>query len=280
MDRRRSLVLRALALAMLLGATSACARRATPNSEGLKIETASPATSPNAPAERVTRLGESIESRPIDLHVFGDGPRPVLVIGGIHGSEPTSAFVAERLVEHLRHDPAVWQAPGAPAVAVIPVANPDGCRWGVRTNARRVDVNRNFPAANWRRRAHAANNNGDEPLSEPESRAIAHAVDTLSPRLIVSIHSIGHGRQCNNFDGPAAAVAEAMSRHNGYPVQPSMGYPTPGSLGSWAGIDRQIPVVTLELPRQLPGEQAWIDNRDALLAAIAWADDDEAASGR
>jgi protein MpaA len=60
-----------------------------------------------------------------------------------------------------------------------------------------------------------------------------------------------------------------MHRHNGYPVLATMGYPTPGSLGSWAGIDRQIPIVTLELPREDSGTAAWAQNKEALLAAIA-----------
>jgi protein MpaA len=59
-----------------------------------------------------------------------------------------------------------------------------------------------------------------------------------------------------------------MARHNGYPASPNIGYPTPGSLGSYAGVDRQIPTITLELPRNVSGAQAWADNRAALLAAI------------
>jgi hypothetical protein len=47
-----------------------------------------------------------------------------------------------------------------------------------------------------------------------------------------------------------------------------MGYPTPGSLGTWAGVDRQIPIVTLELPARQRGEDGWKANREALLAAI------------
>jgi protein MpaA len=76
-------------------------------------------------------------------------------------------------------------------------------------------------------------------------------------------------RPCNNYDGPAQHIAELMSRYNSYPATPTIGYPTPGSLGSWAGIDRQIPMITLELPRKLPGDQAWPNNRQAILAAIA-----------
>ena len=59
-----------------------------------------------------------------------------------------------------------------------------------------------------------------------------------------------------------------MARLNDYPVQPQIGYPTPGSLGSWAGIDQGIPVITLELPKRHSGPRSWQRNRAALLAVI------------
>src|SRR5205085_5664810 len=109
---------------------------------------------------------------------------------------------------------------------------------------------------------------GQQATSEPETRAIISAIDVTHPRLIISIHSIDDGRECDNYDGPAADIARVMSRYNGYRVTGTMGYPTPGSLGSYAGIDQQIPIITLELPRKQSGEAAWQKNRDALLAAI------------
>jgi predicted deacylase len=210
----------------------------------------------------------TIQQRPIELFVFGDNPSPVLVIGGIHGSEPTSVDVAQRLARNLLNDSSIWFGTGGKSVAIIPVANPDGYARLARTNAAGVDVNRNFPAKNFRVRETSRSSNGPEPLSEPESRAIKKAIDTLKPRLIISIHSIDDERRCNNFDGPAEPIAQLMSQHNGYPVTATMGYPTPGSLGSYAGIDLGIPIITLELPRKQPGEQAWSVNREALLAAI------------
>ncbi len=33
---------------------------------------------------------------------------------------------------------------------VVLAVNPDGCQLGLRANANGVDLNRNFPAANWR----------------------------------------------------------------------------------------------------------------------------------
>jgi predicted deacylase len=217
-------------------------------------------------AERVTRVGNSVQGRPIRMVQFGPTTgRPVLIIGGIHGSEPTSAYVAEQLIAYLKANPKEATRP----VAIIAQANPDGLLAKTRANANGVDVNRNFPAKNWKIGKSRATTNGPAPSTEPESLAIQHAINTLHPDRIVSIHSIDRGRHCNNFDGPARWLAEAMNKHNQYPVTATMGYPTPGSLGSWAGIDRQIPIVTLELPRQDPGTVAWAQNKDALLNAIS-----------
>ncbi len=215
---------------------------------------------------RTTSLGQSVQGRPIVMTSFGPAAgRPLLVIGGIHGSEPTSAYVAEQLALLLRATPALAKRP----VAIIANANPDALAARTRGNANGVDVNRNFPAKNWRPVKTKANFNGAAPSTEPESRAIQQAIESLKPDRIISIHSITRGRHCNNYDGPGQWLAEAMHPHNGYPVTPTIGYPTPGSLGSWAGIDRQIPMVTLELPREDSGDLAWKQNRAALLAAIA-----------
>ena len=61
------------------------------------------------------------------------------------------------------------------------------------------------------------------------------------------------------------AVANRMKRHNRYPVTRSIGYPTPGSLGTWAGVERGIPTITLELPARHSTKRCWVDNRAALL---------------
>ncbi len=53
---------------------------------------------------------------------------------------------------------------------------------------------------------------------------------------------------CVNYDGPAAAWAEAVAQACGWPARGDIGYPTPGSFGSWLGLDQGLPVLTLELP--------------------------------
>ena len=106
---------------------------------------------------------------------------------------------------------------------------------------------------------------GDEPASEPETISVMGAVERYQPSRIIAIHSIGGHRHCNNYDGPGRAVATAMGRANGYPVMASIGYPTPGSLGTWAGRERRIATITLELPSHHSTRRCWEDNRQALL---------------
>lgn len=213
-------------------------------------------------------IGLSVEGREIVMERFGHGPRGVLILGGIHGDEVTSVDVARGLIELLRSQPSL--VPPDRTVAIIDVVNPDGYLKKTRTNARGIDLNRNFPARNFVPGGGKGFRSGVQPASEPETRAVLQAMAAVRPRAIVSIHSIRSGRQQNNFDGPAEPLARLMSEHNGYPVTVTIGYPTPGSLGSYAGGDLKIPIVTLELPRDQPGAEAWTTNRGALLAALVW----------
>ena len=86
-------------------------------------------------------------------------------------------------------------------------------------------------------------------------------------RAAVAVHA---PLACVNYDGPAARWAEAVAVACGWPARGDIGYPTPGSFGSWLGIDCGLPVLTLELP---PGPLAPVRQaaRAALDAAISQA---------
>lgn len=228
-----------------------------------------PVLEPEKPAVAIeptlVNLGYSVRGIPIVLHVFGQAPEPTFIFGAIHGSEGNSGELARQLIDHLHEHPTAYQDR---CVAIIAAANPDGFARNTRTNLNSVDLNRNFPAKNWKPSEKGRYFGGTDPGSEPETQALIRAVDMLAPACIVTIHAITRGRHGNNYDGPAAGLAELMKTRNGYPVMKTIGYPTPGSFGSWAGVDRQIPTITLELPHDLSGDGSWAENREALLAVI------------
>jgi len=212
-------------------------------------------------------IGSSVKGNKIMLYQFGTSGPSTLIFGAIHGDEPTSGHVARQLLELLRSDASLYRYR---QVSIVTVANPDGLSKRTRANANGVDCNRNFPSRNWKRTArNSATYGGATPASEPETRAIIRAVERLAKcDRIVSIHSIRNSKQCNNFDGPGKKLAELMTASNGYPPKGSIGYPTPGSFGTWAGVEKKIPTITLELPRSASPQQAWNNNRKALLAVI------------
>lgn len=144
------------------------------------------------------------------------------------------------------------------------MANPDGLARGTKDNARGVDLNRNFPSRNWVREHKPGYDPGAAAASEPETRALIELIERSGATRLVALHS---PFRCVNYDGPARALAERMAAKNGYEVTADIGYPTPGSFGSFYGIDLGLEVVTLEIPA-VDVEQAWCENRDALRVAL------------
>ncbi|MFT3788937.1 MAG: DUF2817 domain-containing protein [Tepidisphaeraceae bacterium] len=226
---------------------------------------------PRAGSHSQRNIGTSVQGTSIVAEVFenphGADPSTVLFFAAIHGDEPTTAGVAKRLIALLESHSAI-RATLPRTVYLIPVANPDGLAKKTRTNAHGVDLNRNFDAKNWKSTRRGRTWNGTEPLSEPESRALRDLILQIRPARILALHSIEPGKHGNNYDGPARELAELLASHNRYPVLPTIGYPTPGSFGSWAGIDMNIPVITLELQNNMSTEKAWNENREALLTFL------------
>lgn len=208
-------------------------------------------------------LGASGEGRDIRaLECNEAGPGTVLVLGAVHGDEPLGARLTARLATFVHQD---LECRSGYHVLIVPVVNPDGLVRGTRVNANGVDLNRNFPSKNWSPESRKERYYpGTAPDSEPETRLLTAMIEDYDPMLIVSVHAPLHAV---NFDGPAGELAAAMAQRNGYPVKADLGYPTPGSLGSYAGADRDIPTVTLELPPSRLDE-IWEDNREALLYVL------------
>ena len=117
-----------------------------------------------------------------------------------------------------------------------------------------MSLNRNFPTANWRpgpvlhcwyddEPKAVELGTGESPASEPETRALLDLVGSMSPKAVISIHSrLG----CVN-DPQESTLGVWLSRQTGLRLVRDIGYPTPGSFGTWAG-ENKVSLITLELP--------------------------------
>lgn len=170
----------------------------------------------------------------------------ILLIGGIHGDEYSSVSIVFKWMNKLnRYHSGLfhWK--------VVPLLNPDGLlqRKSRRMNASGVDLNRNFPTRDWlketrnywveRTRKNPRRYPGKTALSEPESRWLHELIEEFKPDAIVSVHA-PYG--VLDFDGPRRAPKKLGNLY----LNLLGAYP--GSLGNYAGVENDIPVITIELP--------------------------------
>ena len=227
-----------------------------------------------AAAQLQPSAARSVKGKPLylrDVHPDGRGLR-VLVVGGMHGDELSSASVALHWIGLAQADtaPIHWR--------FIPALNPDGLfsRPSRRVNANGVDLNRNFPTPHWEREApiywHKTTHKdprrwpGKKALSEPESRFLFEEMNRFKPHLIVSIHA-PYGLL--DFDGPIAPPSRL-----GRLYLDQVGI-FPGSLGNYGGVHKGMPVVTIELssavkaPSEAETQRMWLDLRQWMSAKLA-----------
>ena len=223
----------------------------------------------------------------------------ILLVGGIHGDEFSGVSIAFKWLNKLAKDYSTntsqiinnyhWR--------VIPILNPDGLLQGdgesKRMNANDVDLNRNFPTEDWDEFAHKfwINKRGRDPRrfpgpeggSEIETQWIVEQINEFNPHAVISIHA-PYG--IVDSDGPIDPPK------NLGPLQLKILGTYPGSMGRYVGVQKNIPMLTVELKRAgtMPSQndidliwediQKWIDkkvlNNEAVAAmqSIRHEDDD------
>ena len=200
-------------------------------------------------------LGQSHEKRKLIAHEFKpsgiSNPEWILFLGAHHGNEIEGVWLLDEIVKS-------WNANfkyGYGAI-VWPQINPDGVAAGNRLNAKGVDLNRNLPSKDWT--AEILNPKyppGPSPASEPETKALVKLIADKKPRAILTVHSFSNYQININGPEPVTAWADRLKVLCNYEVTKDIGYPTPGSLGNYAGGDLQIPEITLEIERGMEREK-------------------------
>lgn len=186
-------------------------------------------------------------------------PSYIYLIAGVHGNEPEGVYVLEQLYAWCK-----TQNLSKPLM-IIPDINPDGAAAKTRVNANGVDLNRNWPTSDWQAEySEAKYNPGVEPLSEPENVFLYNMLSEFKPEAIISFHS---WKPILNYNPAAKNLAEYFNKFNNYPMQDSIGYPTPGSLGQYATEELECPILTYELPEIASSasmQDIWLQNAEAL----------------
>lgn len=202
-------------------------------------------------------IGRSVTGRYIIARRQGpaSAPKVLLVLGQMHGSEPAGRAV----VGQVR----TLAPPAGVQVWTISTMNPDGSVRGTRQNARRVDLNRNFPQGWQRTYSSLVYYPGGSPLSEPESQAMVRFLDRLRPDLVVSLHQAARSIDVGNAKTRlwAYRLAQAFNLPTG---TVSCGGPCAGTLTGWFNSYYSGFAVTVELPRTVTSYMARYYARAAL----------------
>ena len=188
------------------------------------------------------------------------------LLAGTHGDEVEGVYVLDKLFSWLKEEHSLKDLP----IVVIPILNPDGYRASTRVNAHAVDLNRNYATENWSADFKKDKYNpGSGPLSEPENEFLDNLFKKFPPAFILSFHS---WKPILNYNGDAEDVANYLASYNEYEICADIGYPTPGSLGSYAPEKYQAPVLTFECPTLADGGQSlkeiWESNEEGLKSLI------------
>ncbi len=184
----------------------------------------------------------------------------VLVMGGVHGDEPEGVVASRCLLEIFRANFDLDLN-----LTLIPEFNPEGILNKTRGNSNLVDLNRNLPTKDWSPIAATKRYNpGPRPLSEKENQALVDFLGRQSVQLIISLHSWKPMLNTNG-DIPEAKI---ISQLTGYVIEPDIGYPTPGSLGTYAGLEKGIPTLTYEIERDVAFDQIAKVQVPAIIAGL------------
>lgn len=185
----------------------------------------------------------------------------VLILGGVHGDEIEGVYGALGLIAAFERS-----FDYNLRITVVPQFNIEGVLAKTRMNSRGVDLNRNMATRDWSPEIKTPRYHpGSRPGSEPETVALSQHIETEKPCWILSLHS---WHPVLNVNGKCLEEAQVLSQLTGYKIDDDIGYPTPGCLGTYAGLERTSPTLTYEIERGLDAQKILNIHVPAILEAL------------
>ncbi len=199
---------------------------------------------------------------PLMFVVFNNQAKQyTLFLGGVHGDELPTVYLTFKLAQYVKDNPDLFKNHG---IVIAPLLNPDGflSRPPTRVNASGIDINRNLPTRDWQAKAirqwtakgkRGRYYPGAKQASEQETLFQVALIKRFKPQKILSAHS---PLNFFDYDGPSSDLdsfekwMEQICKESNHPMK-KFGY-YPGSLGNYAGHERNIFTLTLELPSSDP----------------------------
>lgn len=216
---------------------------------GLFVVPAPATAAPDRPyVTKAITIGTSVDGRAIRAYFRGDpgADRVALVLGQMHGDESAGPRTVRHIRTYLKPKPGtgLW---------LIPTMNPDGRAHGTRTNARGVDLNRNWPTSGWIKGTKGSRTyGGPSKASEPETRAVMRFLKKHRPLFIVSIHQPLNGIGIAEHRVPfqKRLAAELGLKRKSFSVGQGQGQGTSPTLTGWYNRNhtRSGTAITVEYP--------------------------------
>lgn len=176
-----------------------------------------------------------------------DGPE-VLILGGVHGDEIEGVIAAQEILKYFMKSYDLKLN-----ITLVPQFNLEGVVFKTRGNGNGVDLNRNLPTKDWSPEVTTPRYHpGPSAGSEAENKGLIDYIAAKKPVFVLSLHS---WKPMLNVNGDCHKVAEVIAEETGYRIDPEIGYPTPGCLGTYTGLERNHPTLTYEIERGLAAEE-------------------------
>ena len=251
----------------------------TASSTATPTSTITPTLTPTLSFSGYEIIGHSVLERPLEVYRFGTGEHPYMIIAGIHGGyEWNTVALAHELIELLKKEPG--RIPADKTLYILPNLNPDGYAKNLgpdgRANANNVDINRNWDS-NWQANWYGSNcwsmrfiTAGEEPESEPETRALKNFLLNRKVEAVISYHSAAYNIFSGGYphDTISIDLANTLANTSPYAYPPYYGdclYA--GQFVDWAS-DQGIAAVDIELKNHVDTD--YLINVNILDAFLNW----------